>query len=104
MEDLIYSRIHGAEMFNYAEAVGALCDGNTIRGVRVRDLVGPEEVEVKGRVIVNAGGPCLDQISDRIATRRKSRIRMTKGIHLVYTSLSKSALVFFSRLDGRLFL
>jgi glycerol-3-phosphate dehydrogenase len=103
IENLIDAREHGAHAYNYAEVIGALYDGDTVHRVRVRDLPAMNEIEVKGRVVVNAGGPWADQICKRIALHPKNRIRMTKGIHIVCPPFSKEALVFFSRLDGRLF-
>lgn len=103
LENLIDAREHGAVIHNYAEVTGALRDGNSIRGVRVRDAVSMAETDVKGTLLVNAGGPWLDQISNRIGAHRKSRVRMTKGVHIVCPELSKKALVFFSKLDERLF-
>ncbi len=102
MENLVDAREHGADAFNYSEVIGALREGNTIRGVRVIDRIDRTEIDVKGRLVVNAGGPWLDQISRRIGVHAKSRVRTTKGIYIICPLLSKHALVFLSRLDDRL--
>jgi glycerol-3-phosphate dehydrogenase len=103
IENLVDAREHGAEPFNYVEVNGALRDGNVVCGVRVRDAIEETEAYVKGRLVVNAGGPWFDHISGRMGACRKPRVRMTKGIHIVCPPLSRQALVFFSRFDNRLF-
>jgi glycerol-3-phosphate dehydrogenase len=102
LENLIDAQEHGAFAYNYSEVVGGLAPGDSGPGVRVRDLISRSEAEVKGRVIVNAAGPWVDQVSNRMAAQSAARARLTKGIHFVCPSLSKKALVFFSRLDDRL--
>ncbi len=103
VENLIDAREHGAEIYNYSEVIAGLRNGGSVQGVRVRDLFGTSEINVKGRLVINAGGPWADQIAGRIGIRTKPRLRMTKGIHFVCPRLSKQALVLFSTLDHRLF-
>jgi glycerol-3-phosphate dehydrogenase len=105
LENLIDAREHGAHVFNYAEVTGVLHSGRTLDGVRVRDTLNPSggEVEVKGRVVVNASGPWFDRVARNLSSERKPRIRATKGVHIACPPLSRDALVLFSNLDGRLF-
>ena len=105
LENLIDAREHGAHVSNYAEVTGALRSGGTVNGVRVRDALGAtgEEVEVKGRVVVNASGPWFDRVARNLTPQAGPRIRATKGIHIACPPLSRHALVLFSKLDGRLF-
>jgi len=102
LENLIDAQEHGAFAYNYTEVVGAAA-GDSGPGVRVRDLISDNEAEVKGRVIINAAGPWVDQVSSHMAMQPGTRVRLTKGIHLVCPPLSAKALVFFSRVDDRLF-
>jgi glycerol-3-phosphate dehydrogenase len=103
LENLIDARNHGAAAYNYSEVVGALRNGDALAGVRVRDSICAAEIPVKSRMVINAAGPWLDQVSGRILVHPKPKVRMTKGIHIVCPPLSKQALVLFSRLDTRLF-
>jgi len=66
-------------------------------------LFATSEMDIKGRLVINAGGPWADQIAGRIGIRAKPRLRMTKGIHFICPPLSEQALVLFSTLDNRLF-
>jgi glycerol-3-phosphate dehydrogenase len=102
-ENLVDARNHGAAACNYSEVVAALRDGKGIQGVRVRDSICGAEIRVKSRIVINAAGPWLDQVSGRIVPNPDTRARMTKGIHIICPPLSKQALVLFSRYDGRLF-
>jgi glycerol-3-phosphate dehydrogenase len=105
LENLLDARENGAHVFNYAEVTGALRSGATINGVRVRETLNPsgEEVEVEGRVVVNASGPWFDRVARNLNPQSEPRIRTTKGVHLACPSVSRHALVLFSNLDGRLF-
>lgn len=103
LENLIDAREHGAQAFNYAEVTGARHRGGRITGLRVRDVLGGEEVEVGGRLVVNAAGPWLDRVAGRLAPSAPRRVRTTKGIHLACPSVNRRALVLSSPVDGRLF-
>ena len=71
-------------------------------GSRVRDPIDGSEANVDARVLVNATGAWLEPTTDTLTGRRPGRIRTTKGIHIVFPPLTSSALVLFSRVDGRL--
>ncbi|HEX8351486.1 MAG TPA: glycerol-3-phosphate dehydrogenase/oxidase, partial [Pyrinomonadaceae bacterium] len=105
LENLLDARENGAHVFNYAEVTAALRSGPTINGVRVRDTLSPsgEEVEAKGRVVVNASGPWFDRVARNLVPQSAPRIRTTKGVHIACPPLSRHALVLFSNLDGRMF-
>jgi glycerol-3-phosphate dehydrogenase len=61
---------HGAALANYVEAVEPLRDGSRVCGVRVRDLMGNETLEVRARLVVNAAGPWAADLLDRWAISR----------------------------------
>lgn len=104
MENLIDARENGAEIFNHAEVIGAVRDGNSITGVQIRDRTGAAETNVGARVIANSAGPWIDRVANVTGVSRSmTSARTTKGIHIICPPLSKSALVFFSQLDERLF-
>jgi glycerol-3-phosphate dehydrogenase len=105
IENLVDARAHETLLFNYAEVMGAVRNGSSIAGVRVKDRLEPglEEVKVKGRVIVNASGPWFDSVAREIGPSNSRRIRTTKGAHLACLPVNREALVLFSPIDGRLF-
>ena len=105
LENLLEAHEHCAVLCNYAEVTGAVRSGNAITGVRVKDALNPGggEVEVKGRVVVNASGPWFDRVAGKLAATKSHQIRTTKGIHFTSPPLNQRALVLFSKIDGRLF-
>jgi glycerol-3-phosphate dehydrogenase len=105
LENLIEAREHGAVLCNYAEVTGAVRSGKAITGVRVCDTLNSDgaEVEVKGRVVVNASGPWFDRVAGKLTAAKSQQIRTTKGIHFTSPPLNRRALVLFSKIDGRLF-
>lgn len=105
LENLIAARSHGAVTCNYAEVTGALREGETITGVRVRDAreEDGEEIEVRSRLVVNASGPWFDRVAGRLAPHTARRIRTTKGIHFACPPIVERAMALTSPIDGRLF-
>lgn len=103
LENVIEAGETGAMCFNYAEVTGALTTEGRVTGLRVRDGLSGEEVEVAGRAIVNAAGPWFDSVAGRLTPSAEPRVRMTKGIHLACPQVTNHALVLFSPDDRRLF-
>ena len=103
LENIIDARRHDACTLNHAEVTGALRSGETVEGVAVRDLTSGEELEVKGRMVVNATGPWFDRMAGVLTSHTQNRVRPTKGIHIICPALSQRALVLFSGVDQRLF-
>ncbi len=54
----------GAVVANFVEATDLLRDGARVAGVRARDVVaGTERLEIRGKLVVNASGPWIDNLS-----------------------------------------
>ena len=103
LENIIDARRHDACTLNDVEVTGALRSAATVEGVAVRDLPSGEELEVKGRMVVNATGPWFDRMAGVLTSDTQNRVRTTKGIHIICPPLSQRALVLFSGVDKRLF-
>jgi glycerol-3-phosphate dehydrogenase len=103
LENALDARASGATILNYTEVTGFEQTGTGRPALRLCDLLEGGEASVRGRVVVNAAGPWLDRVDALLTARATSRIRTTKGIHLVGPPLSTRALVLFSPHDGRLF-
>ncbi len=109
LENILDAREHGAQTFNYCEVAGPLRTGETVDGVRVRDLLSDDhaEVIVNGRMVVNASGPWFNGVATDFTNGspekpRRAEIRTTKGVHIACPPLTSRAFVVFSRVDGRL--
>jgi glycerol-3-phosphate dehydrogenase len=70
---------HGAVITNHAKVVGVRAND-----VDVRDEFTGDEVVVRGRAIVNAAGPWVDEVRHLEASDTDNRLALTKGIHLVF--------------------
>ncbi|MEB2361988.1 MAG: glycerol-3-phosphate dehydrogenase/oxidase [Bryobacteraceae bacterium] len=103
LENILDARENGCIALNYAEVTGALRERGRVCGVRARDVLTGETMEVSGRVVINASGPWLDAVTQSLQPAGRRRIRMTKGIHIACPPVSEQAYVLTSPLDGRLF-
>ncbi len=73
----------GAAVASNARVVGFLREGERVTGVRVRDQLGGEEIDVRSREVVNATGVWTDDVQHLIGERGKFQVRASKGVHLV---------------------
>ena len=77
----------GACVANYVELLSAEHLGDRWTA-RLRDVDSGEEFTTSARVIVNAGGPFVDQINGQWGLETEHRIVYSKGIHLVVPRLT----------------
>ncbi len=103
IENIVDAREHGAVTLNYTEVTGALLEGETLRGLRVHDLIGGGQYEVRTRLVVNASGPWFDRVAARLGPHPRRMVRTTKGVHLACDPVNRHAVALVSPLDGRLF-
>ncbi len=81
--DTLKSAHHaGAAIANYVR-VTALGESDGIRTVDVRDETTGETFTIRAKVVVNAGGPWVDQLGRLEATGTPLRLHLSKGIHIV---------------------
>src|SRR5438876_1249239 len=68
LENVLSACRHGAHAFNYAEVEELIRDaGGVPVGVRVRDLLTDRVATLGAQVIVNATGPWVDRMRERVA-------------------------------------
>jgi glycerol-3-phosphate dehydrogenase len=72
---------HGGKLMTHAEVTGLIIDGQTVKGVRIKELVKGES-EIHAKVVLNAAGPWVDKITRMGGI--KTPLRLRKGTHLVY--------------------
>lgn len=74
----------GAYLVSKMKAVGFLYNNDQIVGVKARDVLTGEVVEIKAKIVINTSGPWVDKIRNLNFKRAVSpKMRPTKGIHLV---------------------
>jgi glycerol-3-phosphate dehydrogenase len=105
LENVLSARRFGARAFTYARVEGFVREAAALRGVEVRDLETGAVARVRGRVVVNAGGPWVDEVRHLPAGSDgpKALLRRTKGIHLLVPRLAEQALYAAARRDARMF-
>jgi glycerol-3-phosphate dehydrogenase len=81
----------GAVLFNHMEATGFVFEGDaspgdgtvTVAGVELRDRLTGAEHRVTGRTVVNAGGPWMDLVLQRVGKSLGVKVNRSKGVHLL---------------------
>ena len=71
----------GARLVNYAQAVSALRDNDGIAGMRVRDALTGAEIDVRGRVTINAAGARVADVMKMFGVQRD--VPLLKAMNLV---------------------
>ena len=102
LENIISAVDNNAIALNHAKVTGILKDGNTVRGVKVLDMLTGKEYEIAARMVVNAAGHWMDAVCGMMYGQPKRMVRRTKGVHLLMPRLSNNALVLYAKSDGRL--
>ncbi len=95
---------YGCIAANYVESLGSQRGDDGVWVTRARDAVGGEEIAIRSRVLLNAGGPYVDAMNGQAAVKTSHRHVFSKGIHLIVDRLTpnRRVLTFFAD-DGRLF-
>ena len=94
----------GAEVANYAKVVDFLRSNGTVEGVVVQDLLLDQTLNVRGKLIINCGGPWADLILDVATGKQNSQnIRRSEGIHLITRPLVNHHCVGMLSPNGRHF-
>jgi glycerol-3-phosphate dehydrogenase len=94
LEVIKAARGNGAEIANYARAVGFIKNGSgKIEGARLRDeLSGPGielEIECRARIVINATGVWMEdtlKLDGGAANGSNKRVRPAKGVHLTVSA------------------
>lgn len=74
----------GAYLVSKMKAIGFLYEGDQIVGVKARDLLTDQVVEIYAKIVINTSGPWVDKIRNLNFKRAVSpKMRPTKGVHLV---------------------
>jgi glycerol-3-phosphate dehydrogenase len=73
----------GAQVANYVEATGFLREGNRVCGVKAKDVSGGGELDIRGRVVLNASGPWVDRTLATLNGARPRLFYFSKAMNLV---------------------
>lgn len=76
---------HGAAAMNYVQATDFLYDENKhVVGITVTDNITGKHNEIRGRKIINAAGPWVDDLRTKDESKKEKTLLLTKGAHLVF--------------------
>jgi glycerol-3-phosphate dehydrogenase len=73
----------GGTLLNYVRVAGLTKSDGMVTGVRARDLLADEELELRAKVVVNATGAFTDAIRRMDDPDVKPMIQPSQGVHLV---------------------
>ena len=73
----------GAAVANAVSVTGFLREAGRVTGVRARDHVNGEGIEVHARAVINATGVWTDDLQQLLGERGKFHVTASKGVHLV---------------------
>ncbi len=95
---------YGCVAANYVESIGAGREPDGTWTTRARDVVSGAELTIRSRVLVNAGGPFVDELNAGAGQKTQHHHVFSKGVHLIVDRLTSNGrvLTFFAD-DGRLF-
>ncbi len=81
---LISAADKGANVANYVEVIGFIQDETRILGVKVRDVLSGQKLDIRARVVVNAAGPWIDAVLDLVSgNNRKTKFHPSIAMNLV---------------------
>ena len=104
VENALSAQEHGAVVINYAKVNRFVLEGDTVRGVEFTDLLEQKSYTVRAPVVINVGGPWVDEVLKGIGKPLKRLIGGTKGSHFVidpFPGAPKTAIYYEARSDGR---
>jgi glycerol-3-phosphate dehydrogenase len=74
----------GAELANYVEVTGLLRQGALVTGVKARDVLSGDELDIRARAVVNTSGPWLDRVAGLLNGHRPHRrLVLSKAFNLL---------------------
>jgi glycerol-3-phosphate dehydrogenase len=100
MENVVSAWSHGALLLNHTKVVELVKQSDTVSGVKVEDVITGKTTEFRSRLVVNVGGPWVDEIVRGVRRTQQPLARTTRGIHLVTPKVTKDAVALFAA-DGR---
>jgi len=100
MENVVSAENHAALLLNHAQVVELVREKNAVTGIKVKDTLSGKSAKLRSRLVVNVGGPWLDEVVQEVRGKKQPLARTTKGIHLVTPKVTNDAVALFAS-DGR---
>lgn len=104
LENVLMADHYGAHVANYVQVISFVKENGRVVGVKVRDLLGKSEFEMRAKRVICTVGPWTNELLRLDNSHAKKKVRTTKGIHIVYQGqISRQAILLGSQSDGRIF-
>ncbi|MCD6281877.1 MAG: glycerol-3-phosphate dehydrogenase/oxidase [Deltaproteobacteria bacterium] len=94
---------YGADIANHTKVEDIIRDGDTVRGVVVRDILTDRVYNIEGDITMNVAGPWADIIMGQLRGRSQHGLVRSKGIHIITRPITKSYALALQTPDGRHF-
>ncbi|MDT0606490.1 glycerol-3-phosphate dehydrogenase/oxidase [Croceitalea rosinachiae] len=103
-ENIKTSLQYGAKALNYAEVTDFVYENEKVAGVKIKDNISGEMLEIKSNYVISAAGPWVDELRSTNNSKKGKRLHLTKGVHLVFPfeKLPVNQSVYFDIPDGRM--
>ena len=85
------ARSKGAIIFNHVRADQLLKQDNRVEGITATDQISNESFDIKSKLVINAAGPWIDELSSKIQDRN-SITGFAVGSHIISRQLSDHAI------------
>ncbi|WP_058306592.1 glycerol-3-phosphate dehydrogenase/oxidase [Gracilibacillus massiliensis] len=95
---------NGALALNYAKVKELVYENERVKGVQIEDQLSNEIHELEAKYVINAAGPWVDTLREKDHSKKGKRLRLTKGIHLVFdeSRFPLKQAIYFDTPDGRM--
>jgi len=106
LENLLGARAAGAEIRTYSKVTAINIEDAAVRSVGFTDTLTGEQQEIEARVVVNAGGPWVDEVLGTAPRKSPQLIGGTKGSHIIvgaFEGAPRDAFYVEAAADGRPF-
>ncbi|MBT8443832.1 MAG: glycerol-3-phosphate dehydrogenase/oxidase, partial [Gammaproteobacteria bacterium] len=106
VENALAARDAGATIHTYSRVDQVLTHDGVVRGVRFTDLRNDRQRDVSAKAVVNATGPWVDFLLEKLPQRVRKFMGGTKGTHIVVEAFPghpKTACYVEAQSDGRPF-
>lgn len=104
LENILMADSKGADVANHVEVIDFIKENTKCIGVNAKDTLTGHLFQVRAKQIISTVGPWTDQLLHKDYSKNKPRLRLTKGIHIVYRGqISDKAFLLQSVSDRRVF-
>ena len=95
---------YNAKAFNYTTVNSFTYENEVVNGIKVYDEIANNEFTIKGKTVINATGPWVDEVRIKDEKIKGNHLQLTKGVHIVvdYKKLPLQQSVYFDVEDGRM--